>query len=91
MRLAGESDRRVVQVELTGQGRRVLEDARRRQLDALTGLLGGLEEDELRALEAGLRGLVRARSRAGAVPGPAPSAEGGVPGGPGDSGMEEAG
>jgi len=84
-RLADEADRRVVPVALTAQGRRALEDTRRRQLDALTGLLSRLAEDELRALETGLRGLARARSQPGAAPGPA------LPARPGESQMEEAG
>ncbi len=67
-RLSDEADRRVAPVALTEQGRRVLRDARRRQLDALTRLLDGLGDDELAALEAGLHGLARARARPGGAP-----------------------
>lgn len=61
-RLADEADRRVVRVTLTAHGRKVLEVARGRQLDALAELLGALGEDELQGLEQGLRGLARTRS-----------------------------
>ena len=63
-RLADEADRRQVLVALTADGTRALGHARRTQMAALAALLGRLDERELRALETGLRGLVRIRSGA---------------------------
>ncbi len=90
-RLSGEADRRVVLVVLTAQGREVLLAARRRQLEALTGVLGGLGDDEIRGLEAGLRGLARARTQPAGAGGPALTAEGTVPARAGGNGVGEAG
>ena len=61
-RLADEADRRQVLVALTADGTRALSGARHSQMQAVAALLGRLDERELRALETGLRGLVRTRT-----------------------------
>jgi DNA-binding MarR family transcriptional regulator len=58
-RTVDERDRRVIRISATETGKRVLEEGRRRRVEALTRRLGGLADSEMRALLRGVELLER--------------------------------
>jgi DNA-binding MarR family transcriptional regulator len=58
-RTVDERDRRVVRISATEAGKLILEEGRRRRVEALTRRLGGLADSEMRALLRGVELLER--------------------------------
>jgi DNA-binding MarR family transcriptional regulator len=58
-RTVDERDRRMVRISATEAGKLILEEGRRRRVEALTRRLGGLADSEMRALLRGVELLER--------------------------------
>jgi DNA-binding MarR family transcriptional regulator len=58
-----EEDRRIVRVELTDEGRRLVEGVARERQDHMRAMLDDLSDDELQAFLVGSRAMRRARER----------------------------
>jgi DNA-binding MarR family transcriptional regulator len=52
-------DRRMVRISATDEGRRLLDEGRRRRVQAITGRLAALAESERRAIERGVELIER--------------------------------
>ncbi|MFN8527822.1 MAG: MarR family transcriptional regulator [Anaerolineae bacterium] len=72
MRLRNEADRRIAQIEITAEGRRVLAQFEEPMIESLRGLLDTLTEAELTDLQAGLAVMRRLFEQSASAPIPPP-------------------